>query len=106
MKLAMSIALFLSMCLAPGAHALTQDWGGLEHDWSMPTLDGPTMTVCYAVARNNQRCRACRQQYDEFGQLTELRVVCAFVPQKASCGCNFPNRGKDCQAYGYCEYFQ
>lgn len=102
----LSFIFVVVVLLAPNAQGLTQDWGGAEDDWAGPTLKGPTATVCYAMASNQQNCRACKKQYDDFGKETPLGVVCAYVEYKASCYCTYPNGGKDCQAHGYCEYFQ
>ena len=102
MKLAFVVfALLVAVCVSPSAQALNQDWGGLEDDWDTH-LKSPTPDTCYAIGSQNQRCRDCKQQYNNDGQPT-LYIVCAYVAQRASCGCSF--RSGNCQPYGYCEYF-
>jgi hypothetical protein len=95
--LTFSFVLFMT---APDALALTQDWGGLEDDWSGPvSYTDPIAVRCYALSGRNQRCRDCATQYDDNGQPTS-RIVCAYVARKASCGCN----SSPCKAYGSCDY--
>jgi hypothetical protein len=94
-----------AFALAPHAQALNQDWGGAEDDWSMPTptsYSGPTVTACLADGRKHQRCRDCRDKYDNKGQPTGLKV-CAFVGESMSCGCTMV---PTCSPYGSCVYLR
>lgn len=91
--------------IVPQAHALHNDWGGYEDDWSMPTGGGstaPTINVCKASSTQNQHCKACRPQYYENGEPTGY-WVCAYVKQKAACQCN--NRSRTCENVGECTYY-
>jgi hypothetical protein len=93
------------MITVPKAHALTNDWGGGEDDWSMPTGGGstaPTVTDCSAFSWKKQYCRACRPQYWDNGEPTGY-WVCAYVKQKAACQCD--NRSRTCVNVGECYYY-
>ena len=104
-----AVAFFLA-CIggfAPDGLAMTQNWGGLEDDWSMPTgtsFNGPIPTVCYAMGSNKQRCRNCQDHYTIHGQPTGLQI-CAYVKRNASCDCNLSEDQKNCQPIGSCTYF-
>jgi hypothetical protein len=101
------LALTLVVALAPDAQGRSQDWGGLEDDWSMPTgtnYSGPVAITCKAAGANNQRCRACRKQYLDSGQETGY-FVCAFVPINAACSCELSNGGRSCGEKGSCTYY-
>lgn len=108
MKLAITgLVLLILVAIAPDAHARSQDWGGLEDDWSMPTgtnYSGPVAVACKAESAKNQRCRACRKQYLDSGQETGY-FVCAFVPINAACSCQFSSGGASCGEQGTCTYY-
>lgn len=106
MKFALPVlAGLIVLFLTPTAAALTQDWGGAEDDWSMPTptQSGPFVAACYAKAVNDQGCRSCERQYDDNGRWTG-KIVCAAVERKASCECRWKT-ATDCQAIGECTYY-
>jgi hypothetical protein len=99
-----ALLLAFTLVVAPQSHALIQDWGGLENDWSMPTgtkYDGPTAVNCYAQKSQSQACRACAAQYDDRGQPTGL-TVCAAVSRNAACSCRIS--GSSCTDIGTCSY--
>jgi hypothetical protein len=107
MKLAISyLALLVTLLVAPESKGLTQDWGGAEDDWTMPTATGyygPTVTECYALSTKNQTCRACKPQYDDAGQPTN-RIVCAAVSEKGACSCDVGAGSRTCSTVGSCTY--
>ena len=107
MKIAAGL-LLVALLVTPNAHALTQDWGGLENDWSMPTgtrYVGPIATACTAVGSAKQRCRACMDHHNIDGQPTGLKI-CAYVARSAACDCNLSADQSSCQVIGSCTYFQ
>ena len=104
----LATVLFLAMLfvMAPEAQALTNDWGGYENDWSMPTgtsYKGPKATTCMALKNENQACRSCVPQYDDDGQPTGY-IVCGFVPTNGNCDCTI--EGRKCEPFGSCYYFR
>ena len=105
MRIFFKCSLFmLFLGIATSADALQQDWGGAEDDWSMPTgtaYNGPKASQCVADSSKNQRCRDCREKYNNAGQPTGI-IVCAYVPEYGGCGCDFPSTG--CRTYGSCSY--
>jgi len=96
---------FIALTGSEPAYAFTQDWGGAEDDWSMPTRTGgsaPTTLTCVAWGRNGQRCRECATVVRPDG--TESRYPsCVGVAWAASCRCE--NAGTaSCRGAGVCDY--
>lgn len=97
---------FVLITGAQPAYAFSQDWGGAEDDWSMPTTtgsSGPTVTACIARASNNQKCRECAQAYYDNGEPKSYKV-CAWWAQSASCACQNANTAR-CVGVGSCTYY-
>jgi hypothetical protein len=97
------VVVSLTLLAARGTFALTQDWGGAEDDWSMPTTiyRNPEPMRCTAKGSSGQRCRMCYPQYDDWGYPTG-KIVCAAVSVNASCNCEYTNQ--KCAGVGTCAY--
>jgi hypothetical protein len=66
-------------------------------------LKDPYVVTCFAVKSNNQACRDCVTQYDDWGQPTG-RTVCGYVQYAKGCKCHWQNNA--CVPMGTCDYYQ
>lgn len=62
----------------------------------------PTVTYCYAMGRDGQRCRDCAEAYFNDGTPRGYKV-CAYVAYSASCDCTNALTMK-CAGRGSCNY--
>ena len=62
----------------------------------------PTPVNCTASASQNQRCRTCLPNYDQYGNQTG--TTCARTPFSGGCKCDFFNG--DCLLTGRCTYVE
>jgi len=96
---------FMAFAGSEPAYAFTQDWGGLEDDWSMPTPTGgstPTTLTCVAYAKNGQKCRECATVIRSDGTESQY-PSCVGVTWSASCECKNPGTAW-CSGRGVCDY--
>ena len=99
------LLIVLTFLSAPSAFALSQDWGGLEDDWTVAGAyyKNPTPIYCRANAPDDEACRACVTQYADDGQPTGT-IVCGYVRFSAACKCDYTS-GK-CAPVGTCTYLR
>ena len=64
---------------------------------------GPVPVTCSALARSNQACKDCVQNYDPVTGQPSGYPFCGFVKQSASCDCIKANT-PTCSGRGSCYY--
>jgi hypothetical protein len=106
------LAAFLLIASNAKAEVENQDYGSgdpcfsVDYGWgdcyTEVSYNGPTAIICTARASNNQRCKECKESFDDRG-VSRGYSVCGYVAYSAACSC--ANSGTAaCSPTGACTY--